>query len=110
MVPGPFLLHVEAQANMTEAAYGLPSEMSFSLLAANRPVIRGTPVTARIDECYITPLEAPVGVPGTLSKLIFVRGALRGHEEGSVPFRLHLQQVTVRFHSWKCPLPTSRAH
>ena len=79
---------------MTEAAYGLPTDLPASLVPANRPYLRGTPLTARIDECRITPLEAPEA-----PKLIFVRGALRGHEEGSVPFRLHLQQVTIEFHS-----------
>ena len=85
---------VRAQVSMTEAAYGLPTDLPVYLLPASRPFLRGTPLTARIDECRITPLEAP-GAP----KLIFVRGALRGREEGSVPFRLHLQQVTVQFHS-----------
>ena len=70
---------------MTDAAYGLPTELP-AYLRPQRPYIRGTPLTARFDECSITPLEAP-GAP----KLIFVRGALRGHEEGSVPFRLHIQ-------------------
>ena len=76
---------------MTDAAYGLPTELAY--LRSQRPYIRGTPLTARIDECSIRPLEAP-GAP----KLISVRGALRGHEEGSVPFRLHLQQITMEFH------------
>ena len=77
---------------MTDAAYGLPTELP-AYLRPQRPYIRGTPLTARIDECSITPLGAP-GAP----KLIFVRGAVRGHEEGSVPFRLHLQQITMEFH------------
>ena len=78
---------------MTETAYGLPTDLPASSLP-RKPYLRGTPLTARIDECRITPLEAP-GAP----KLIFVRGALRGHEEGSVSFRLYLQQVTIEFHS-----------
>ena len=77
---------------MTEAAYGLPTELP-AYLRPQRPYIRGTPLTARIDECSITPLEAP-GAP----KLIFVKGALRGHEEGSVPFQLYIQQITMEFH------------
>ena len=78
---------------MTDAASGYPLNCLPTCAFPQRPYIRGTPLTARIDECSITPLEAP-GAP----KLIFVRGALRGHEEGSVPFRLHIQQITMEFH------------